>query len=185
MSAVRKTLPWPVLFAMYRAACAPRIYVRPGAEMTISWRGEIQIFPAHDGNPTIMVECGPNGTNPGALTLYALDRTSFFDDPDVNICGACGRCHKSPEMRCWTEKDIDAALAREAALKAQAANLETKLVGADARGNGIAKANDDLVGAIQRAGFRAALDLHDVPTLWCTACGRDSGLHHATCEKSS
>jgi hypothetical protein len=69
----RKPLPWPVLAAMYRSACAPRIFVRPGSEMTLSWRGEVVLCAAHKSGPTIVVECGPNGENPGTLTLHDLD----------------------------------------------------------------------------------------------------------------
>jgi hypothetical protein len=36
----------------------------------------------------------------------------------VNICMACGRCHKSSAMRCWTEKDIDIHTARVEELEA-------------------------------------------------------------------
>ena len=69
----RAHLPWPVIAAMYRAACAPRIFVRPGATLTLSWTGTVEIHAAHGDRPTIVVECGPNGENPGTLVLENLN----------------------------------------------------------------------------------------------------------------
>jgi len=75
----RKPLPWPVLFAMYRAACSPRIFVRPGGRMRIELDDKCALYASQvtdaDGNgyPTILVECGPNGTDPGELTVQYPD----------------------------------------------------------------------------------------------------------------
>lgn len=38
--------------------------------------------------------------------------------------------------------------------------------------------------AIENAGFRVSPDTNGDPTLWCKACGRDSGSHYTICEKN-
>jgi hypothetical protein len=62
---VRKPLPWPVLFVMYRAACAPRIFMRPDSRLlvevkadsslNIEVKGECELHAAYADGPTIVV----------------------------------------------------------------------------------------------------------------------------------
>lgn len=72
----RKPLPWPVLFAMYRAVLAPRIFVKPGGHMRIELDDKCELHPPIqvDGarhNTTIEVMYEPG--NPGELTIQYLD----------------------------------------------------------------------------------------------------------------
>lgn len=43
--------------------------------------------------------------------------------------------------------------------------------------------SERLSGAVRRAGFRLAPDVHGEATLWCLECKRDSGFHWSTCSR--